>query len=239
MLSDPVAVEIREGKIFIGGVDQGLERDDTEHMRLTARGLRKSHTVYLIDEKRYQDRRLIGIGTIEGTIGLVGQSHKVREVEVIIQAAPADRADLDWHTFIGASFADGEITDEDSWAVQIRIPGDVWKRLEYDYDAEHVREIDLTVQAPLWCKRTPFFHQNRPALMLTPDRNGSGGAVQGKTTAITWRDGPRVATEASALPEDMVAPVAGPPTVSARLVSTVTWCLPAIVALLAFIAVRG
>ncbi|SFC22821.1 hypothetical protein SAMN05428997_10533 [Bosea sp. CRIB-10] len=246
MLNENIAVEIKDGRIFIDEQDQGFERDDQEHMRLTARALQKGHTVHMLDEKRLEDRRLFGIGTIEGNLGLVGQTHTVERIEVIIQAAPADRTDLDWHSYIGASLADGEFDDEDRWAVHVRVPGDVWKRLEFDYDAGQVREIDLTVVAPLWCKPTPFFHQRRPDLKLTPDRNGGGGATQGKTTSITWRDRPATVTDPVVGPtlagDDDEPVVAGPGpsmVIPARLVSIVSWCLPAIVVLLAFIASRS
>ncbi|WP_199084483.1 hypothetical protein [Bosea sp. ASV33] len=246
MLNESIAVEIKDGRIFIDDQDQGLERDDQEHMRLTARDLRKGHTVHILDEKRLEDRRLFGTGAIEGSLGLVGQTHTVERIEVIIQAAPGDRTDLDWHSHIGASLADGELDDEDRWAVHVRVPGDVWKRLEFDYDAGQAREIDLTVVAPLWCKRTPFFHQRRPALKLTPDRNGGGGATQGKTTSITWRDRPAIVTgHAATSPPaggDVAAVTAGSSpsmVILARLVSIVSWCLPAIVVLLAFIASRS
>lgn len=245
MLNENIAVEIKDGRIFIDNQDQGLERDDQEHMRLTASDIRKGHTVYMLDEKRLEDRRLFGTRTIEGSLGLVGQTHAVERIEVIIQAAPGDRSDLDWHTFVGASLADGQLDDEDRWAVHVRVPGDVWKRLEFDYDAGQAREIDLTVVAPLWCKRMPFFHQRRPDLKLTPDRNGGGGATQGKTTSITWRDRPAIVTVPAAGPthagdDEPVASGAGRSMIiPARLISIVSWCLPTIVILLAFIASRN
>jgi hypothetical protein len=223
-----MAVEIKDGKIFVDGVDQGLERDDTQHLRLTAKGIHKVHSVSLIDGKPFENRCLAATGKIHGSLGLAGQSYKVREVEVVIQAAPPDRADLDWHAFVGASFADGEIFEEDSWAIQTRIPGDVWRRLEADYDAGRVREIDLAVQAPLWAKRTAFFVNPRPDMMLTPDSNGNGGATHGKTSGITWRD--------------RMPPVESPttekePALPKRLVDTIVWSMPAIVVLLVIIAV--
>jgi len=243
MLNENVDVEIRNGKIFIDGHDQGLERDDHQHMRLTVRDIRKSHTVAMLDQTKLEDRRLHGSGDLEGTLGLAGQTHSVKSVDVIIQAAPADRADLDWHTFIGASFADGELSDEDAWTVQVRVPGDVWRRLEFDYDADQAREIELNVEAPLWCKPVPFFHQRRPDLKLTPDRNGGGGATHGRTTGITWLDrapanGPiqeHTANDdfAPAVPAQVPLPL------SSSVITTVTWTLPVIVILLAYIAARA
>lgn len=246
MLNDPVAVEVKGGKIFIGGQDQGLELDQTAHLRLSVRGLRKSCTIAMLDEKRLDDAYLTGVGTIEGTLGLVGRADKQREVDVVIQAAPAGHSQYDWHTFIGASFADGEISDDDRWAVQARLPADIWARLEASYDAGQVREVDLTVVAPLWAKPTRFFTERRPDLMLTPDRSGGGGAAQGKTTQLTWRDRPLKAEAAAASapadryedqPATPSAPTPSP--VPAQLVTVVAWSLPAIVLLLAYIATRS
>lgn len=237
MLHDHIAVEVKDGRIFIDSEDQGLECDDRQHMRLTARDIRKSHTVTMLDQNRLENRCLRGSGTLEGTLGLVGQTHSVKNVEVVIQTAPAERPDLDWHTFIGASFADGEIFDEDTWALAVRIPGDVWKRLEFDYDAEQAREIDLIVEAPLWCKRVPFFSPRQPDLKLTPDRNGGGGATRGRTTSITWRDGPARGEHVALVPAKATG--ADTTALPQRVVSTVIWCLPAIVALLLLIAAKG
>lgn len=225
-----MTTEIKDGKLFVDGVDLGLERDDTQHLRLTAKGLHKAHSVSLIDGKPFENRCIVGTGAIHGTLGLAGQAHKVTEVEVVIQAAPSDRTDLDWHAFVGAMFADGEITEEDSWAIQTRLPGDVWRRLEADYDAGRVQEIDLAVQAALWAKRTAFFINPRPDMMLTPDSNGKGGATHGKTSGISWKD--RAPIGVSTKNDEQ-------PILPKRLVDTIVWTLPAIVAILAVVAVRG
>ncbi len=245
MLNDSVAVEIKDGKIFIDGQDQGLERDDQEHMRLTVRGLRKAHTVQMLEERLLEDRRLFGTGTVEGSLGLVGQTYTVSTVEVIIQAAPDEKPDLNWHTLISASFANGEFDEEDRWAIHLCVPGDVWKRLEFDYNSDQACEIDLVVVAPLWCKRTPFFHQRRPELKMPPYRTGSGGATHGKTSSITWRDRPVVLVGKSTPAGDFkdsesepIGPIAALLAGYQKSALIATWSLPAIAILLAFIAAR-
>lgn len=242
MLNDPVAVEIKDGKILIGGEDQGLELDQAAHLRMTVRDLSKSRTVAMLDQKRLDDTYLSGNGTIEGTLGLVGRADKLRNVAVVIQSAPDGHAQYDWHTFIGASFADGEIADDDHWAVQARLPNDVWARLEASYDAGQAYELNLTVVAPLWIRPTPFFHQRRPDLMLTPDRSGGGGAAQGKTTQLTWRDRPLL-HEAATPAEHENSPTAkmasNTSPAQSSMTSVIAWTLPAIVVLLAYIAMKS
>jgi hypothetical protein len=117
----------------------------------------------------------------------------------------------------------------DSWAIQTRIPSDLWLGLLTEFDAGRVQEISLVIDAPLWMKRTPFFHDRKPHMMFGPDR--SGGHAMGKATAITWGS-QSPATEAQI---EVAVPSTAEGDVKIR--QLLTWGIPSIVVLLIVIAV--
>lgn len=117
-----MTVEIKGGKIHIDGADQGLEIAEYQPLRLTMTGVRKARTVQMVDGNRWDDTRLYGTGTLRGTLGVVGSDVRQRTADVIVQSAPASEPQLEWHTFLGLSWADPEVSDDDSWANQTSIP---------------------------------------------------------------------------------------------------------------------
>lgn len=228
MIQGPKA-EIRDGKIFIDGVDQGLELAKHQGLRMTVAGLRKSRTVQMLDGRRLDDTRIRGTGRLEGSLGIVGTDLTVREVEVIVQPAPDGEERLDWLTYVGYS-DDDEVPREAPWAIQARLPRDVWAGLIAEFDAGRVQELGLDVQGGMWMKRTPFFYDPRAHLMLAPD--GNGGHAMAKATSITWGMGPAApVTAAESAPPPETTKPAGP----SRMLA---WCLPAIVVLLAVLVLK-
>ena len=228
MSDESGAVEIKDGKILVDGVDQGLEIAEHQSLRVAVTDLRKARTAQIVDGKRWDDTRIFGTGLLDGTIGVVGMDVKQRTVEVVIQSAPAGETQLDWHSFLGVSWSDPEFSDVDSWAIQTRLPADLWLNLASEFDAGRVQEISLAIDAPLWMKRTPFFHDRRPHMMFAPDRNG--GHAMGKATSVTWGTG-------SAAISPVEPSVAPPVHDDTKIRQLLTWGIPAIIVLLVVIAV--
>jgi hypothetical protein len=225
-----MTVDIRNGKIHVDGADQGLEIAEHQSLEITVTGIRKSRTARVVDGKRWDDTRLYGVGTLEGTLGVVGSDIRQKTVDVIVQSAPASEPHLDWQTFLGLAWADPEVSDKDSWAIQTRIPADLWAVMVAEFDAGRVQEIALSIEVPLWAKPMPFFHNPKPHLMFAPEKRG--GHAMGKATSITWGT---ETTAISTLPSEMPIVVED----DGRIRQILTWGIPAIVALLAYIAVRG
>ncbi len=228
MSTEDAAVEVKDGRILIDGVDQGLEVAHHQGLRMTVTGLRKSRTVQMLDGRRLDDTRIHGMGILDGTLGSVGASDKVKAVAVVVQSAPTGEERLDWHTYVGYS-ADDEFPDDTPWAVQARLPPEVWAMLIAEFDAGRVQRLSMDVDGGMWSKPTPFFHDPRPHLMLPPKGGGAGHAIA-KTISITW------GTEIVTMPDEAAAPLTT--SGAGRVRQLLTWGLPAIVGLLAIIAAR-
>lgn len=253
-------VEKKDGRAFIDGQDIGLTIEQFKSMRVRARGMRAQRFLTRYDKVHVDDPRIRGFATIEGTLKVAVLGASSRKLGLSIGLAPEADADrLDWHASWGYIAPDWETNTGTSWYLEIRLPRAVWEDFKRDYEAGRVAEVAVAVKGDFWTEWSPLPALDDTVFHMLPDTYGSTAGGHGSVDSFGWAD-----DKILRLDDDEMEPETADPDVPARspsssaapaesplgaimkagtaanekLAKTLAWGIPAIVVLLAIIAMR-
>lgn len=251
-------VEQRDGRAFIDGKDIGLSVEEYMTMRVRGRGLRAQRFFTRYDKVHVDDPRIRGFAEIDGKLAVAGLGVSTRRLGLSIAKSPdAEPERFDWHASWGYIAADWETDTGTSWYLEIRLPSAVWTEFKADYDAGRVSEVAVGVKGEFWTEWSPLPALGGTTFTMLPDRYGSTAGGYGSVESFGWGDDrilsldededgapaeagvDEVEVSAQAQPSSPLAAIMTAGTAATeRMAKTWAWGMPAIVALLAIIAMR-
>lgn len=254
------AVEKKDGRAIIDGQDIGLTVEQFKSMRVRARGMRAQRFITRYDKVHVDDPRIRGFATVEGKLKVAGLGVASRKLGLSIGVAPdADADRLDWHAAWGYIAPDWETGSGTSWYLEVRLPRAVWEDFKRDYEAGRVAEVAVAVKGELWTEWSPLPALDDTVFHMLPDTYGSTAGGHGTVDSFGWGDDKILRLDDDEMePDDeagepsthspATAPAPGESPLGAimkagtaaneKLAKTLAWGVPAIVVLLAIIAMR-
>jgi hypothetical protein len=143
--------EKRDGRLFVPGLKEPLDRDRIRHIRANVTDLKVQRYFENVDGKTNPRFFALGLATLENcTIGIAGEKEVFRQLRMSCKPVHPDSPQYEWRVIVGFSEADWEIGNEDKWWMECWIPTPVFDEFTETYKAGNANTISLACTTDLW-----------------------------------------------------------------------------------------